>query len=165
MKIVPIADKSSFPSIEEFDCGSLSLNAFLRRCAKQNDERGIGKTFLAVDGDEVIGFFTIAPAQIEFSSISEEEAKGLPRYPLPAVRIARLAVAKNKQGKGIGQLLLREAFQKIAAVSEITGVHIVLVDAKEASRGFYEHFRFRSLLSYPSTYFLPVSTIKKAMKQ
>lgn len=165
MRLVSIAEKSSFPSIDGFDCGSLALNSFLKRYAKQNDEKGIGKTFLGIEGKEVVGFFTLSTAQIEFSEIPLNVAKGLPRYPIPAIRIARLAVSKSLQGQGIGEALLREAFLKIVIASEIAGVFFVLVDAKESSKGFYERFGFTPLIQYPSTYFLSVSTIKKAMKR
>ena len=37
--------------------------------------------------------------------------KRLPNYPLPALRLARLAVAASAQGQGIGKQLLKAVFR------------------------------------------------------
>jgi len=52
-----------------FDCGDASLNAFLRRHARKNHERGGAKTFLAIndgDGKTILGFYSLAPASVAY---------------------------------------------------------------------------------------------------
>ena len=40
---------------------------------------------------------------------------------------------------------------------------MVIVDAKETSKSFYEHFGFTPLSGNELSYFLPVETIRKAI--
>ena len=152
--------------LKEFDCGTVELNEFLTRYALKNDNLGIGKTFVALDSKEkVVGYFTLATAQVAFKEIPDENKGKLPKYPIPALRIARLAVSSECQGKGVGKWLLVQIFIKVTQVSAITGVYFLIVDAKESAKSFYEHFGFNKLIDKDSSYFLLVETIKLAMKK
>ena len=62
---------------------------------------------MVVDDDEITGFATVAAAQIEIDDLPKTRKKKLPRYPLPVLRLARLAVDVSAQGRGVGKLLLR----------------------------------------------------------
>ena len=100
---------------EAFDCGEAALNDYLRRYARQNHERNLARSFVAVDaGKRVLGYHSLASAAVEFESLPPDYAKRLPRYPVPAVRIARLAVDRAMQGKGLGERLLADALKRIS---------------------------------------------------
>ena len=88
----------------------------------------------------------------------------MPKYPIPALRIARLAVSKEFQGKGVGKWLLKQAFIKIIQVSKVTGLHSIIVDAKEISKSFYEHYGFMKFIDEELSYFILVDTVKKAIQ-
>ena len=151
--------------LKKFDCGTEVLNEFLSQYSFKNDILGIGKTFVAFNKNEdVIGYFTLAAAQVLFEDIPDNYRAKLPRYPIPALRIARLAVGKNLQGKGIGKWLLTQAFIKIIHVAEITGLYFIIVDAKETSKSFYEHYGFIKFNDKEFSYFLTVDTVRKAME-
>ncbi len=153
--------KASKFSLKEFDCGVKELNIYLSRYALKNDELGIGKTFIATDSENsVAGYFTLSTAQIAFEEIPALSVKKYPRYPIPALRISRLAVKKDYQGKGIGGWLLKQAFLKILNAAEIAGICLVLVDAKESAVPFYVHFGFTKLKNM--TYFIPMETVRTA---
>ena len=80
------------------------MNEFLSRYALKNDKIGIGKTFVALDNQEkIVGYFTLATAQVAYQEIPDDYRGKLPKYPIPALRIARLAIDKELQGKGIGR--------------------------------------------------------------
>ena len=146
-------------ALKKFDCGVEELNIFLARYALKNDTLGIGKTFVASDADGTIaGYFTLSTAQVAFEEIPALSVKKYPRYPLPALRISRLAVKKEYQKKGLGAWLLKQAFLKILNVAEVAGICLILVDAKEEAVTFYEHFGFMKLRNL--TYFLPVPTVR-----
>lgn len=163
-KLVTIKDVPK-AKLKKFDCGTEVLNEFLSRYSFKNDILGIGKTFVAFNKNEdVIGYFTLAAAQVLFEDIPDNYRAKLPRYPIPALRIARLAVGKNLQGKGIGKWLLTQAFIKIIHVAEITGLYFIIVDAKETSKSFYEHYGFIKFNDKEFSYFLTVDTVRKAME-
>ena len=163
MKIVPIG-KINKKDIESFDCGVDALNDFFKKYAIQNDKKNIGKTFVCSNEKEIVGFYTLSNAQIAFNELSGSLAKGLPRYPIPCIRIARLAVDKKYQNKGKGSFLLRDALLRIVNLSFQTGIYFVIVDAKDSSKSFYEHYGFIKLNDVDLTYLLAVETIKKAIK-
>lgn len=151
--------------LKKFDCGTDVLNKFLSRYSLKNDALGIGRTFVALDKNEdVVGYFTLATAQVVFEDIPNEYRGKLPKYPIPSLRIARLAVGKDLQGKGIGKWLLNQAFIKIVHVADITGLYFIIVDAKETSKSFYEHYGFIKFNDKELSYFLTVETVRKAME-
>lgn len=163
-KLVAIKDVPK-AKLKKFDCGTEVLNEFLSRYSFKNDILGIGKTFVAFnENEDVIGYFTLAAAQVLFEDIPDNYRAKLPRYSIPALRIARLAVGKNLQGKGIGKWLLTQAFIKIIHVAEITGLYFIIVDAKETSKSFYEHYGFIKFNDKEFSYFLTVDTVRKAME-
>lgn len=146
---------------DAFDCGDPSLNEFLKKFARQNDERNIAKTFVAVDaGQNVLGYYSVSAAGIEFSELPGDAAKRLPRYPIPAARIARLAVDQSVQGSGLGARLLVDALKRIYLSSDQVAVKVVLVDAlNEKARSFYGHFGFIPLPDEQFKLFLPIETV------
>lgn len=161
-KLVSVKDVQK-SKLKSFDCEIEVLNEFLSRYSQKNDSLGISKTFVAFDENEkIVGYFTLATAQISFEEIPDEYKGKLPKYPIPALRIARLAVDKEMKGKGVGKWLLKQIFIKILQVAEITGLYFILVDAKETSKTFYEHYGFIKLNDKELSYFLLVETVRKA---
>ena len=148
--------------LNSFNSGSKDLDNFLKKYAFRNDQNGYGKTFLMFDNNLLVGFFTISSSSIKFEEFPTKES--LPRYPIPCIRIARLAVQKEMQGKGYGKALLTQAFIKILSVVDTIGVRLVVVDAKESSASFYEKYGFKRLLTDKLSYYLLVDTLKKAIE-
>lgn len=145
---------------EHFDCGVEPLNAFLRRTARQHQERGISRTFvLTEDGKTIFGFFTLAATEGFTGDLPSEIAKRLPSR-IPAVILARLAVDVHHQGKGCGAALLAEAFLRVATASNQLGIAGLFVDAKdEQAAAYYRKFGFLPLVSNPQRLFLPLASI------
>lgn len=162
MRIVSIQECSK-KELSLFSCGNEKLDKYLKEFATKNDKSGYGKTFVLIDNKEIIGYYTLSTASITFDEMDEEYKKYNPRYPIPSVRIARLAINKNKQNKGYGKLLLKDAFLRIADVSNIVGVKLVIVDAKESSISFYTQFGFEKLKESSLTFFLPIDVLLKAI--
>lgn len=164
-KLVSIKNIQQKSQLKKFNCDIDALNEFLSRYAVKNNQLGIGKTFVALDNQEKIaGYFTLATAQVVYQEIPDEYRGKLPKYPIPALRIARLAVNKELQGKGIGRWLLAQAFIKIVQVADITGIYFIIVDAKETSKAFYEHYGFHKFNDEELTYFILVDTVRKAIQ-
>jgi len=148
---------------QNFDCGVDSLNAYLKKYAWQNFKKNVGVTILAFEEDKrdkILGYYTVSMAQINFEHLPSELSKGLPRYPVPAMRIGRLAVDRFAHAKGVGSALLRDALQRAITLSTEVGTCAVLVDAiNEQAKSFYEHYGFVALNDLPSSLVLPVTTI------
>jgi GNAT superfamily N-acetyltransferase len=125
-------------NVDEFDCGTEVLNEYLAKYALQNQRNGSGRTHVVLDGNRVIGFYTIASSAVEPEKAPERLGKGSPRHAIPAVILGRFAVYHRYQGQGVGSALLRDALLRIAQVSEEIGIRAVIVDAKdEKARAFY----------------------------
>jgi predicted GNAT family N-acyltransferase len=72
------------------------------------------------------------------------DRNGLPAYPVPAVRIGRLATSVSVRGQRLGELLVQNAIKRILQTRSSLGVHAVLVEAKDsATEGFYRKYGFR----------------------
>ncbi len=149
-----------------FDCGEPDLNDFLQRQANQLNRKGYGKTYVALadDGNTVTGFVTVSAGQVQATQFPTHLK--LPRYPVPVLRVGRLAVATGEQGRGIGQQLMAFALQLAFEFSQQVGLYAVIVDAKHnKARLFYEALGFTSTLDDPLCLFLPISTLKKSISK
>lgn len=158
--VFEILDEKSF--IHEFDCGEIELNSYLKELALLFQRRRFGVTmifFNKKDPDKkVIGFYTLCPACIQLESLPEKFLSGPKPNPIPAFRLCRLAVDKNYQGEGLGQLIFIHALKKCLEQATQIGGHIVLIDAKnEKAQSFYKRLGF---ISIPSNPLILVQTIK-----
>jgi GNAT superfamily N-acetyltransferase len=129
--------------IDAFDCGQEDLNSWLRKHALQNQGAGAAQTYVGLASDVVIGYYSLAVGQIEYNDAPERLRKGLARHPVPIMLLARLAVDKNWQKKGVGRALLRDAVLRTMQAAEIAGIRALAVHAKdEQARRYYEQFDF-----------------------
>ena len=154
---------------EDFECGEPLLDHFFRRYAGQNQFRHhIGTTYVAVDASGMIlGYVTVSMATLTREAIG---SRSLPGYPLPVLRVARLAVQRAFHGLGIGRRLLGAMARLAIDQRDRLGCVGMVVDAKPDAVSFYEKFGFGILEEvdgqvYRDTtpMFLPVQTLEEAM--
>jgi predicted GNAT family N-acyltransferase len=130
-----------------FDCGVEPLNRYLKTLAGQHRVKGIATTFVLVDSERpsrVLGYYSLSAASVAFERLTEADRKGLPVYPVPAVRIGRLATSVSVRGQGLGDLLLQNAIKRILQTRNTLGVLAVVVEAKDsAAEAFYRKYGFR----------------------
>ena len=130
-------------ALDDFDCGDTSLNRFLVRHALQNQQMGASQTYLAVSDDRIAGYYTLVFGEVAYADAPERLQKGAARHPVPLMLLARLAVAENVRGQGLGAALLKDAMLRTLAAAEIAGLRALAVHAKdETARRFYAHFDF-----------------------
>jgi GNAT superfamily N-acetyltransferase len=147
---------------EEFCCGKPPLDDFLRFLVSQYEKRKLGRTYVAVRGEEkrVHGYYTLAGGAVPFEHLPRGAAKKLLKHPLPVVLLARLAVDRVVQGQGLGEALLLDALHRCLHLSELLGLHAVEVDAIDTqAQGFYQKYGFVPLLDKPLHLYLPIATI------
>src|SRR6185503_14228595 len=98
-------------------------NEFLKRYARRSHDLGGAKTFLAIDDADnktILGFYSLSPASVEYARTPEIVRRGLGRHDVPGFRLARLAVDRSVQGKGLGrQLLLAAGRRCLLASAEV----------------------------------------------
>lgn len=83
---------------------------------------------------------------------------------MPAAKLARLAVAKDRQREGLGKLMMVHALHQAIRVSDSVGIIGFFVDAKnEDARRYYEQYGFMALPDNPLKLFLPLATLKQAL--
>jgi predicted GNAT family N-acyltransferase len=143
-----------------FDCGVEALNRYLKVFANQHRAKGIATTFVLVDSNQpaqILGYYALSAAALSFESLAEADRKGLPAYPIPAVRIGRLAAATSVRGKRFGELLLQNAIKRILQSRSTLGVYAVVVEAKDATaEGFYRKYGFRVCDARSRQLYLPL---------
>lgn len=129
--------------IESFDCGKPTLNKWLVRHARQAQSSGSAKTFVATDGERVIGYFSLTVGQVDTLDAPERVRKGMGQYPIPVVILARLAVSREDQGRGIGIGLLQDAIRRTLMIAEQAGIRAMLTHpVDEDAARFYTRFGF-----------------------
>jgi GNAT superfamily N-acetyltransferase len=135
--LLPEDDRSDFHS------GNVDLDRFFQKYAGQNQFRHhIGTTYVAVDNERILGFATVAPSEIEVERLPASRRKRLPKYPMPVLRLARLAVDDGAQGRGVGGILLKAVFLLARTMANEYGCAGVVVDAKADAIALYERYRF-----------------------
>lgn len=129
-----------------FQSGDPDLDGFFARYAAQNQFRHhTGTTYIAVDANRPVGYATIAAGNIEGDKLPVNARRALPRYPLPVLRLARLAVDARAQSGGVGSALLRHVFLLALKMSEEYGCVGIVVDAKRTAVEFYTRVGFSPL--------------------
>jgi GNAT superfamily N-acetyltransferase len=162
----PDDDRSAFHSGDE------SLDLFFHRYAGQNQFRHhIGVTYVAVDASQVLGFVTVATRHLDIESLPERARKALPRYPIPVLGLARLAIDASVHGMGLGRQLLRFVLGLAVRLSDEVGCAGVVVDAKPGAVDFYRKYGFTAFepvegqseaRPHPVAMWLPIQAIKRA---
>jgi GNAT superfamily N-acetyltransferase len=148
---------------DEFDCGQPNLDRWLRGYAGQSQRRDVARTFVVADeNSRVVCYFTLVAAEVEHGAASPVVRAGVSRhFPIPACLIARLAVDRNWQGRGLGRDLLRDAMRRALAASDQIGIRAVLVDAIDGdAAGFYRRHGFQSAADDGLMLMVPIAVVR-----
>lgn len=130
--------------LAEFDCTNATLNTWLKRFAWTNQRAETAKTYVAHRGTRVVGYHALVAGSVQKHEAPERIGQGLANHPVGVILLARLAVDKTEQGRGLGKALLRDALARIAQAADVVGVRCVLVHAiDDAARNFYLHHGFQ----------------------
>jgi predicted N-acetyltransferase YhbS len=129
-----------------FRSGDADLDRFFSRYAGQNQFKlHIGTTYVAIDdAGSIAGYVTVASCSIEVAAVPRRGGKRLPSYPVPALRLARMAVADERQRSGVGGLLMKAVFLIARDQARKSGCAFVVVDAKPGAESYYERWGFEA---------------------
>ena len=128
-----------------FASGEDALDNWLHRYSRHAEAAGSARVFVTTDGKRVVGYYALAVGQVEPGVATERLLKGQPaKRPVPVVILARLAVDRGHQGKGVGRSLLQDALLRCADAAESVGIRALVAHANEHASGFYDQFGFES---------------------
>jgi GNAT superfamily N-acetyltransferase len=157
MQILPLTGSHNR---QNFDCGRVELNNWLRQVAQQHQDKGLSKTFVAIQEDEpagICGFYALSLAEIDRRFLPDAYQKKFPLR-IPCVRLGRLAVDLRYQKKSLGELLLVDAISRARRIHQDAGVVGLFVDAlDDHAAGFYRQYGFTNIPDNPLLLFYPIA--------
>lgn len=147
-----------------FRCGVAELDSYIETQAGQDLKRRLAAVYvLTADGETIAGYFTLSATSVSPTELPPEFSRKLPRFPLPATLLGRMAVCESLQGQGLGDFLLVSALRTALSASREVASWAVIVDAKAEARAFYLKRSFIPMMDPPVRLFLPMSVIAKAL--
>ena len=131
--------------VGNFSCGVKDLDDWLSVHALDNQRRDLSRTFLLLDdADRLVGYYALTMGGVRKEALPTRYGRGLPKFDIGMVLLARFAIADERQGQGLGRDLLIEAIERAADAGTHVAARFIAVDPiDEAARAFYAKFGFR----------------------
>jgi GNAT superfamily N-acetyltransferase len=155
-----------------FSCGQPDLDRFFHHYAGQNQWKlHLAVTYVALAEGRLTGFATVSVGSLERRTLpSARLRRRLPGYPLPVLRLARLAVDHRAQGLGVGRALLRYVLDLAVVQRGSLGCVGIVTDAKPDAVSFYGSYGFEPLEGVregalhggATPLFLPLACVERA---
>jgi len=162
MKVVPFDGRHHDHG--QFACGHAELDEYLKRYARQSMRHHLAQVYVAEgENGRVLGYYTLSAASLRYDELPNDLARQLPKHPVPAVLIGRMASDRTARAAGlkVGSRLLIHALRQTLQAAATIGVQCVIVDSKPQAVGFYLRFGFITLTQDGLKLYLPVATIMK----
>ena len=151
-------------ALDDFDCGNDELNQWLNRHAFASHKADIARTWLLLDDGAVAGYFALTTGSVRPEDAPRRIARGMPRYPILVILLARLAVDRRYQGQHLGARLLAEALRWALAASDAAAARVVVVDAIDDNAvAFYKRWGFIDTPNNPRCLYRKVSDIRASL--
>jgi GNAT superfamily N-acetyltransferase len=150
--------------LSEFDSGNEELDDWLRRHALAAQQMDTARTFVLIGRDRVIGYFSLTMGSVLRADAPAKLVRGLPAYPVGMVLLARLAVDRRQQAKGLGGLLLAEALRKAVGAGEAAAARLVVVDAiDDQAVRFYRRHGFVAAPEHPRRLYRRMKDVRTSL--
>lgn len=160
----PLERLNAHHDVSTFDSGSEVLDQWLRRHALAAQRMDSARTFVVTRSGRVVGYFSLTMGSVLRGEGPAKLVRGMPAYPVGMVLLARLAVDRSEQGKGIGATLLAEALRKAAAAGEVAAARLVVVDAvDEIAAAFYERYGFVRVPEHPLRLYRRIKDVRASL--
>jgi GNAT superfamily N-acetyltransferase len=146
-----------------FDSGVPALDTWLRRSAFKSQSSGAARTYVITAGHAVIGYYALAVGSVARAEASGQVRRNMPD-PVPVMLLARLAIDRRWQGRGLGAALLRDAVLRTLQAADIGGIRAMLVHAisTDAAR-FYRYFGFQPAPGNEMTLMSTLAALERAL--
>lgn len=146
-----------------FHSGEPSLDDWLARRARANQVSGASRTYLVCQGNHVVGYYALASGVVAVEAAPGRFRRNMPN-PIPVAVLARLAVAQDWHGHGIGRALFRDAVLRVERAADLIGIRGILVHAiSDEARSFYVALGFTPSPKEPMTLLVTLADIRAAL--
>lgn len=148
-----------------FNCGIEALNNYLKVMASQQAKKDNTRTFVLEDDNDntqIIGFYTLTMTPIDLTALTDNLQKKHQSSTSGGL-IARLAVDDKYKGKGFGEWLLIDALKKLLAASDTVAFPVVIVDAKDGAKQFYERYGFQAFKKTENKLFITIADVRGSL--
>jgi GNAT superfamily N-acetyltransferase len=152
--------------LSTFDCGNPELDKWLRDYAWASQKADLARTWVLLEDDRVIGYFSLVMGHVRPDGAPAKLVRGVPRYPVGVVLLARLAVDGLTQGRGLGADLLAHALVLACRAGEVVAARLVAVDAiDEQAAAFYRRWGFVPVPEQPLKLYRRIKDIRSTLDQ
>jgi GNAT superfamily N-acetyltransferase len=153
--------------VADFNSGKPPLDDWLRDMALYNQAQGYSRTFVIADEHyNVVGYHAICAGIIHRTDVSRAVKGSQAPYELPVAVLARLAVTREHQGKGLGPALLRNALMSVVSAAQLVAFRGVVVHAiDDDAVGFYTKYHFQPTKGMERRLILPTKDIIASLMQ
>ena len=149
--------------LTEFDSGTTSLDDWLRRRGLANQVSGAARTFVLCQDRRVIGYYALASGAVAVTAATGRFRRNMPD-PIPVVLLARLAVDRSYQAKGLGRALFRDAALRVLSAADAIGIRGLLVHAiSEEAKTFYLALGFDPSPLEPMTLMITLADLRASL--
>jgi GNAT superfamily N-acetyltransferase len=150
--------------LDTFDSGEPTLDDWLKRRARANQVSGASRTYVACQGERVAGYYALASGAIAQAGAPGRFRRNMPD-PIPVVVLARLAVDRTYQGRGLGRAMFRDAAGRVAQAADTIGIRGIVVHAiSEEARRFYIALGFDPCSRETMTLVVTLQDIRAALE-
>jgi GNAT superfamily N-acetyltransferase len=148
--------------VEDFT-SEASLDHWLKHRARANQASGASRTYVVCEELKVIGYYAVASGAITLESAPGRFRRNMPD-PIPVAVLARLAVDRVHQGRGVGRALFRDAARRVAYAADAIGIRGMVVHAiSEDARKFYLALGFDPSPREPMTLVVTLADIRATL--
>lgn len=165
LAISSVEKLSAHHQVAKFKCGKHTLDYYLRAHALKNQLLESSQTYVVHRNLTVLGYMSLSFGSVSLDEIPAEMTGNMPpAYRVPIMLLARLAIDKSEQGKGLGKGLLKEAFLKTTAAADIAGLRAILVDAiDEQAAAYYKKLGFVECPGHPQKLMISIQDVRASL--
>lgn len=122
---------------------SKEMEDFLKKEALEEQDKFLNTTHLFIDpnNNKLIGYISLCADSVRLAFDEKEELE-FSYCTIPAIKIARLAVANDYKHKGIGKLIIEFGVSVATEMLDTVGVAFITLDCYKHRVSFYEGIGF-----------------------
>ncbi len=146
-----------------FDCGEPARNAWLQNRALANQQSDDTRTYAALDGAYLAGFYALTVGAIIRGGLPGPMRRNAPD-PVSCVLLAQLAVSLSEQGRGVSRRLVLHAMGQATKIADLAGCRLFMVHpARPELFGYYAKFGFVPLETTPPVMVMNMQKVRATL--